>query len=105
MDATEEKTTPRPVAETQIAVTFEQIPMVIGKAFSNPHLLRMEDKGEFPRRIYLGPKTPVWYVSELRAWFEAKAAEAREIHPAIPERKPRDQWKPRKDSKKTTAEL
>lgn len=44
-------------------------------AMSNTHMLRLEKVGKFPRRIYLGEKTPVWLENEILEWLEARLAE------------------------------
>jgi predicted DNA-binding transcriptional regulator AlpA len=45
----------------------------LGIRFCKVHLLRMEDKGEFPLSFKLGmhPNSPrVWWLSEVLAWLE-----------------------------------
>lgn len=38
-------------------------------------MLRLEKAGRFPRRIFVGEKTPVWLEHEILEWLEAKIAE------------------------------
>ena len=47
----------------------------MGIPWSNVHLRRLEDAGQFPRRIYLGQNTCVWDEREIHEWLESKAAE------------------------------
>jgi predicted DNA-binding transcriptional regulator AlpA len=49
--------------------------------WSNKHLLELERRGLFPKRIYLGPQTPAWAEDEIDALVEAKFAE-RDAHKA-----------------------
>jgi prophage regulatory protein len=32
----------------------------------------MEQRGDFPRRFYLTPRTPVWDADEVQAWLQAR---------------------------------
>lgn len=38
-----------------------------GIKFTNKHLRELEKRGKFPRRRYLGPKTPAWDSEEIEA--------------------------------------
>ena len=49
-----------------------QLKAELGITFSNPTLIRLEKKGEFPKRFYLSSKLPVWRTSEVVSWIEAK---------------------------------
>jgi prophage regulatory protein len=42
---------------------------------SNTHMLRLEKAGKFPKRIYLGEKSPVWIEREILEWIETKCRE------------------------------
>ena len=42
--------------------------------YSKVHLYRMERRGDFPRRLKLGPNRVVWKLSEILAWVERKRA-------------------------------
>jgi predicted DNA-binding transcriptional regulator AlpA len=44
--------------------------------WSNTYLLELEKDGRFPRRIYLGPKTPAWPADPVDAFIEVRAAES-----------------------------
>ena len=41
---------------------------VIGKLYSNTHLLAMEARGAFPRRVSLSPRRTVWPLDEILLW-------------------------------------
>ena len=40
--------------------------------FSMVHIWRLEQKGEFPKRIQLGPNSVGWYADEVAAWCESR---------------------------------
>lgn len=46
-----------------------------GIKFCNKHLLDLERQGKFPRRTYIGEKTPAWTEPEVDAWQAARLAE------------------------------
>ena len=46
-----------------------------GVPWTNKHLLDLERKGKFPRRVYLGERTPAWRADEYAAWKAARIAE------------------------------
>lgn len=37
------------------------------------HILRLEKKGKFPRRIQIGPRRVGWYLTDIKAWLDARA--------------------------------
>lgn len=43
--------------------------------FSRQHLLRLEKRGRFPRRIRLGANRVAWLKSEVLAWIDERVAE------------------------------
>jgi prophage regulatory protein len=43
-----------------------------GVTYSNPHLLRLEREGKFPRRIALGDNRVGWIEEEIDAWIRAR---------------------------------
>jgi len=55
-------------------LTRAQLPELIGRVFSNGHLLRMEKDGLFPKRFYLSPRSPVWRAHDIKAWVSEKTA-------------------------------
>lgn len=60
---------------------------------ANTTIYTMEQRNEFPRRIYLTPKTPVWELAEVQAWIEqrkiASASMPTPRGPAVRKRKRR----------------
>ena len=43
--------------------------------YSTVHVWRLEQKGEFPRRIHLGSNRVAWLEPEILEWIERKLAE------------------------------
>ena len=43
-----------------------------GVPFSNATLLRLERKGQFPRRFHLSAKVPAWLESDIDQWIESR---------------------------------
>lgn len=43
--------------------------------FSRQHILRLEKRGRFPRRIRLGDNRVAWLRSEIEAWIASRVAE------------------------------
>lgn len=46
--------------------------------FSRQHILRLEKKGRFPRRLRLGDNRVAWLRAEIEQWINAKVAEREE---------------------------
>ena len=46
--------------------------------FSRQHILRLEKRGRFPRRIRLGENRVAWLRSEIEEWIAARVAERNE---------------------------
>ncbi len=42
----------------------------LGVCLSNTHMLRLESRGRFPKRVYLSPQKVVWLESEVSEWLE-----------------------------------
>jgi prophage regulatory protein len=55
-------------------VTFKQMRDELGIPWSRAHLQRLEDKGEFPKRIPLGDCRVVWDVHEIEEYIEQRIA-------------------------------
>ncbi|MEQ9490512.1 MAG: AlpA family phage regulatory protein [Alphaproteobacteria bacterium] len=47
----------------------------VGVCFSNKHLLSLERRGLFPKRVRLAPQTVCWLEHEISEWLEARIAE------------------------------
>lgn len=43
--------------------------------YSDMHIWRLENAGQFPKRIRLGANRVGWSLHELQAWIEARKAE------------------------------
>ena len=43
--------------------------------YTSQHILRLEKKGKFPRRIQVGANRVAWLLSEVEAWIAARVAE------------------------------
>jgi prophage regulatory protein len=54
-------------------VTFGDLPKY-GINFCRVHLQRLENAGQFPRRIHLSQRRIGWLRSELESWIAARAA-------------------------------
>jgi prophage regulatory protein len=52
----------------------------MGIRWSRQYLRRLELRGEFPKRIQVGPNTVDWIEAELDAWIEEKR-QARDTQP------------------------
>jgi prophage regulatory protein len=40
--------------------------------FSMVHVWRLEKRGEFPKRVSIGPNAVAWFVDEVEAWIEGR---------------------------------
>jgi len=45
-----------------------------GIPYTRAHLLRLMERGEFPRSIHLGPNRVAWIESEIDDWIAARVA-------------------------------
>jgi prophage regulatory protein len=43
--------------------------------YTPQHILRLEKRGKFPRRIQVGPNRVAWLLSEVEAWISDRVAE------------------------------
>ena len=53
-------------------MTLKELKTVYGIPFSNTHLKRLEDAGEFPKRVRLGRWRVGWYADEIDAWMASR---------------------------------
>jgi prophage regulatory protein len=51
---------------------------------SNPHLLRQEAEGKFPKRIKVSENRVGWLEEEVDAWIDARAAERGSVTVPMP---------------------
>jgi prophage regulatory protein len=42
--------------------------------YTPQHILRLEKRGKFPRRIQVGPNRVAWLLSEVEAWISERVA-------------------------------
>ena len=42
--------------------------------YTPQHILRLEKKGKFPKRIKVGERRVGWWLHEVMAWLEEKSA-------------------------------
>jgi prophage regulatory protein len=59
--------------------TSDSLPRVVNRRelkrlvpFSSQHVLRLEKKGMFPKRIKVGERRVGWWLHEVMAWLEKK---------------------------------
>ena len=43
--------------------------------YTSQHILRLEKRGLFPRRIQIGPNRVAWLLSEIEEWVAARVSE------------------------------
>ena len=43
--------------------------------YTPQHILRLEKRGKFPRRIQVGPNRVAWLLSEVQEWIAARITE------------------------------
>jgi prophage regulatory protein len=59
---------------TKRILTFKEL-REHGISFSRRHINRLEVAGKFPKRVWIGERTPGWLAAEIDAWVEAKIKE------------------------------
>src|SRR5215469_13522066 len=66
---------PRRVADIE-----NELPRIITKKelrrivpYSPQHILRLEKRGKFPKRLQLGARRVGWYFHEVRAWLDQRS--------------------------------
>ena len=64
---------------------YEQLPRVITRRelrrlvpYTPQHILRLEKKGKFPKRINVGERRVGWWLHEVMAWLEQKSGKGGE---------------------------
>src|SRR5512132_229526 len=62
-----------PPAYHDRVLSKEEVSRIIGRHFETLRI--WENKGNFPRRLVLGPRTVGWLESEITAWLKARADE------------------------------
>jgi prophage regulatory protein len=59
---------------TKRILTFKEL-YEHGIFFSRRHVNRLEAAGKFPKRVWIGERTPGWIASEIEAWVDGKVKE------------------------------
>lgn len=60
--------TEHPPTRYKVLLSYDELaPM--GIRYSRPHLIRMEAKGQFPKRVLLSPGRIAWRKSDIEAWI------------------------------------
>ena len=64
MDPSESNKLPR-------IVTRKELRLIV--PYTTQHILRLEKRGEFPKRIRIGARRVGWYLAEVETWLEERA--------------------------------
>src|SRR6516225_9596815 len=58
----------------------DELPRIITKKelrlivpYSPQHILRLEKRGKFPKRVQLGARRVGWYLHEVRGWLQQRS--------------------------------
>jgi len=60
-------------------VSKKELKSVYGVPYSFTHIARLEQAGDFPKRIKLGQCRVAWFADEIETWIDERAAE-RDTH-------------------------
>lgn len=63
----------RPLAPITSLITMSELLAIV--PFTRQHILRLEKRGRFPRRLRIGENRVVWLRYEIEDWINARAAE------------------------------
>jgi len=55
-------------------VSKKELKIVCGIPYSAQHIARLEEAGQFPKRIRLGQNRVAWLLSEVEAWVDERLA-------------------------------
>jgi prophage regulatory protein len=55
-------------------VSKKELKTVCGIPYSAQHIARLEQAGQFPKRIRLGQNRVAWLLSEIEAWIDERLA-------------------------------
>jgi prophage regulatory protein len=61
-----------------------------GITYTNTHLLRLERRDRFPKRVQLGPNRVAWVEREIEAWLQQRIADRDRLEPVNHRPEPRD---------------
>ena len=56
-------------------VTKKELRLLV--PYTPQHILRLEKRGLFPRRIQIGPRRVGWRLSDIESWIAERAAETK----------------------------
>lgn len=52
-------------------ITRKQLRLIV--PYTPQHILRLEKRGKFPKRIQIGARRVGWYLAEVEAWLGQRA--------------------------------
>ena len=52
-------------------ITKKELRLIV--PYSSQHILRLEKRGKFPKRIQLGARRVGWYLHEVHAWLRQRS--------------------------------
>ena len=60
--------------------TTSKLPRILTKKelrlivpYTSQHILRLEKRGKFPKRLQIGSRRVGWYLAEIEAWLNARS--------------------------------
>ena len=56
-------------------VSWKQLKEIYGLPYCRQHISRLEDMGQFPKRLKLGNCRVAWLVEEVEAWISSKLSD------------------------------
>lgn len=62
-----------PSAQSLRLITRSELLAIV--PYTPQHILRLEKRGLFPRRIQVGPNRVAWLLSEIEEWVEKRVVE------------------------------
>jgi prophage regulatory protein len=51
-------------------LTFKELMLLV--PYTRQHILRLEKKGKFPKRVRIGPRRVGWWLSEILEWLQTR---------------------------------
>jgi prophage regulatory protein len=52
-------------------ITRKELRLIV--PYSPQHILRLEKRGKFPKRVQIGSRRVGWYVAEVEAWLSSRS--------------------------------
>ena len=53
-------------------ITWKQLKNELGVPYSRQHVGRLEEAGQFPKRVRLGQARVAWVMDEIQAWIDQR---------------------------------